>query len=459
MRQSQIRLAYHRSQYAPSPLLLLLLGDNRQLILIRFHVCFQHVRLVRLPHIEKLPRGFRRILRDVAQPAARLHHRLHRQRLVKRNPHSVFHAQALLVRFSCGLLTFRRENLPIQPQLAAQDHILLHKHSLLSSAIRSAANLIAAIPDRRIRPQPGLSRTPRRRPHPSLRLRQRRIVPEGDLLQLFQRQPGLVRTRLLRRSCSGDRLRRQRRRPQRAQKNNQQQKIPNCLASHHQSPIRRVHHSQSLLLLARPNHPRRRRPAVLPPFLPQTHNLLITLRRQHPNQSHHPLHVPAPSRTQSKSLRLLHHRVHRHRRTLHKRILRKSRHRIRILTDIRLPHLHPTHPLRRRLRRRSPVRSRLRQCRSNSHPSPHSPPPSPPPLATSPCLLPSPRPPPFPRVASSAPPWTTSDSSCDVACGNESSNPPDSSPQTPHCATAPLPPAAYCSAPKSPAAAARPPSR
>src|SRR5277367_7007583 len=111
-------------------------------------------------------------------------------------------------------------------------------------------------------------------------------------------------------------------------------------------PVRRVHHSQSLLLLARPTHTRRRRPAILSPFLLQTHNLLVTLRRQNPNQSHHPLHVPAPSRTQSKSLRLLHHRVHRHRRTLHKRILRKSRHRIRIPTNIRLPHLHPAHPWR-----------------------------------------------------------------------------------------------------------------
>src|SRR5277367_4890486 len=73
--------------------------------------------------------------------------------------------------------------------------------------------------------------------------------------------------------------------------------------------------------------------------------------------------------------------------------------------------------------------------------SAHSPPPSPHPRASSPCLPPSPRPPPFPPAASSALPSTTSDSSCDVACGKESSNPPDSSPRTPHFATAPLPPA------------------
>src|ERR1700733_2960938 len=359
MLQSQIRLAPPRCQHPPRPLLLLLFRNPPQLILIRFHVRFQHIRLVRLPYIKKLPSRFRRILRDVAQPPARLHHRLHRQRLVECNPHPILNAQTLFIRFCRGLLSFRVEYFPVQPQLSAQNHVLLHKHSLLASAIRPAANFVAAVPDCRIRPQPRLPRTPRRSTHSSFRLRQCRIIPKSHLLQLFQRQPSFRRARLLRQSCSRNSLRHHYRRPRRAYKNIEQQKIPKCQASHHESPVFGFHQiqTQSLTPLARTTHRRHRRPSPPPPLLPQIHNLVITLRRQHTNQCHHPLHVPAPSRTQSKSLRLLHHRIHRHRRTLHKRILRKSRHRIRILANVRLPHLHPAHSLRRLLRRRRLRRS------------------------------------------------------------------------------------------------------
>src|SRR5271168_464430 len=145
------------------------------------------------------------------------------------------------------------------------------------------------------------------------------------------------------------------------------------------SPISRKPFSPTppLTLIARTVHPRHRSTAILPSLLAQSHNLVVTLRRQHTNQSHHPLHVPTPSRTQPARFRLLHHRVHCHRRTFHERILRKSRHRIRIAANIRLPHLHFAHLLhgglqRRRLRCHRAVRSRLRECRSNTHPAPHA---------------------------------------------------------------------------------------
>src|SRR3984885_6012721 len=372
MLQGQIRLAHHGGQHAPRPPLLLLFGNHRQLVLIRFHIRFEHIGLVRLPHVKKLPRSFRRVLRDTAQLAARLHHRLHRQRLIERNPHSVLHAQALFIRFGRRLLFFRSKNFPVQSQLAAQNHVLLHKHSLLASAVRPAANFVPAIPDRRIRPHSRLSRTPRCRPHSSLRLRQRRIIRHGHLLQLFQRHPGLGGTRLLRRSLlpsfvllllwrasrGRNSLRPHHRRPHRPHKNIQQQETQNCQASHQQSPVLRFHQiqTQPLTPLARTTHPRHRRPAAPPPLLPQIYNLVITLRRQHANQSHHPLHVPAPSWTQTESFGLLHHRIHRHRRALHKRILRKSRHRIRILANVRLAHLHTRHCLRALLRRRRRLR-------------------------------------------------------------------------------------------------------
>src|ERR1700689_2152485 len=390
MLQGQIRLAHHGGQHAPRPPLLLLFGNHRQLVLIRFHIRFEHIGLVRLPHVKKLPRSFRRVLRDIAQLAARLHHRLHRQRLIKRNPHSVLHAQALFICFGRRLLSFRSKNFPVQAQLTAQNHVLLHKHSLLASAVRPAANFIPAVPDRRIRPQSRLSQAPRCRLDSSLRQR--------HLLQLFQRQPGLGRTRCLRRSllpsfvlllvwCASrcrNYLRPHRRRPHRPPKNIQQQETQNCQASHHPSPVLRLYpiQTQRLTLLARTAHPRHRRPAAPAPLLAQIQNLGITLRRQHANQSHHPLHVPAPSGTQTKSLGLLHHRIDRHRRALHERILRKSRYRIRILTNVRLAHLHTRHCLRGLLRRRRrlrwhlcrhrPVRGRLRHRRSNSHPAPHT---------------------------------------------------------------------------------------
>src|SRR5271168_2639700 len=145
------------------------------------------------------------------------------------------------------------------------------------------------------------------------------------------------------------------------------------------SPISRKPFSPTppLTLVARTVHPRHRNNAILPSLLAQSHNLVVTLRRQHTNQSHHPLHVPTPSRTQPARFRLLHHRVHCHRRTFHERILRKSRHRVRIAANIRLPHLHSAHLLhgglrRRRLRCHRAVRSRLRECRSNTHPAPHA---------------------------------------------------------------------------------------
>src|ERR1700689_3130044 len=386
-----------RSKLAAAPAL----PHGCQFLLIRLPVRFQPVRLVRLPHIKKLPRSFCRVLRDIAQPPARLHHRLHRQRLVKRDPHAILHTQTLLIRFRHRLLALRVEDLPVETQLAAQDHVLLYEHSLLASTIRSAANLIAAVPDRRIRPQSGLPRPPRRRTHSSLCLRESRIIGECHLLQLFQRQPtcNVSRGRLLRksilrssrprrflsrrllcRSGSGNILRRHHRWQQRAHKSNLQQ-IPKCLESHHQSPVFRAHQTQSLALLARTVHPRHRCRTILPPLFAQSLNLVIALRRQDANQCHHPLHVPAPSRTQPVRFRLLHHRVHRHRRAFHERVLRKSRYRIRILTNVRLPHLHPAHPwrglLRRRRLRRRPrhhcaVCSRLRQCRSNTHAPPHA---------------------------------------------------------------------------------------
>ena len=78
------------------------------------------------------------------------------------------------------------KNFPVQTEFAAENHVLLHEHALLSAAVRSSANFVAAIPDRGIRPQPRLLRTPRRRPHSGLRLCQRRIIRQSDLLQLFQ---------------------------------------------------------------------------------------------------------------------------------------------------------------------------------------------------------------------------------------------------------------------------------
>src|SRR5277367_2929314 len=105
------------------------------------------------------------------------------------------------------------------------------------------------------------------------------------------------------------------------------------------SPISRKPLSPTppLTLFARTVHPRHRSTAILPPLLAQSLNLDIPLRRKHAYQRHHPLHVPTPSRTQPVRFRLLHHRVHCHRRTFHERILRKSRHRIRVAANIAFP--------------------------------------------------------------------------------------------------------------------------
>src|SRR5712692_4760929 len=71
------------------------------------------------------------------------------------------------------------------------------------------------------------------------------------------------------------------------------------------------------------------------------HDLVVLVLRQHAYERHHSRHEAAPAGTQSEVFRFVDHLIHRHHGTFHEGILRKARHAVRILADIRLAYLHP----------------------------------------------------------------------------------------------------------------------
>src|SRR6266853_4222806 len=107
------------------------------------------------------------------------------------------------------------------------------------------------------------------------------------------------------------------------------------------------------------------------------HDLVVPVWRQHAHECHHPRHEAAPAGTQAKVFRLVDHLIHRHHGTFHEGILGKTGHRIRILADLGLTHLHPFHLGRVVVRHRIPgfqrgIRHALLRCRTHAHSPTHA---------------------------------------------------------------------------------------
>src|SRR6202043_2296707 len=146
----------------------------------------EHVGSVCLADVRELMRGLYGIVGELAEVLPQLQRLLGSQRLDVGHAHVCDYAQFLFLGFCFRLFELLVKNLSIQAQLSTQHDVLLNEKPFLATVKRPASDLFALVPDSWVRVESRLLLPAFRRRDVGGRLRERRVVLQGHLLQFFE---------------------------------------------------------------------------------------------------------------------------------------------------------------------------------------------------------------------------------------------------------------------------------
>ena len=185
-RERQQGVADACGEDAPDPPLVALGLDQLEIGSLRLHLDVEHVRPVRLSHVEQLPGHAHRLAHERRQLTAQLDQPRGAQRLVVERPHRREHAEPLHLCRRLRLLATARGQVAAELELPRRHDRDLEPEEVLEAPRLTGVDLLGLVADQGVRIEAGLGLTAFGGPDRGARLRQRGILLERHPLEVLE---------------------------------------------------------------------------------------------------------------------------------------------------------------------------------------------------------------------------------------------------------------------------------